>query len=262
MIKKEMVTYLLDYLIKENPQFRSIVVPSDLAGQETLLRALLNVRPPMAVSSSFLTIQNDYLQLKKAERVVVFLNHLQPTSADKRLYIWKGDITRLKADAIVNATNHRMLGCFQPLHDCADNAIHTYAGVQLRLDCYKLMQEQGHDEPTGMAKITPAYNLPAKFVLHTVSPTITINGYLTPADAALLAKSYLSCLSLAEKNQLTSVALPALVTDNSTHFINQNAAKIAIQTTKDFLEHSHFVNKVIFNVDEDEALTLYQQLLN
>ncbi|WAW99900.1 protein-ADP-ribose hydrolase [Streptococcus gallolyticus] len=261
MTKKEMVTYLLDYLIKENPQFRAIDVPSDLAGQETLLRALLNVRPPMAVSSSFLDMQNNYLQLKKAERVVVFLNHLQPIPTDDRLYVWKGDITRLKVDAIVNAANRRMLGCFQPLHDCADNAIHTYAGVQLRLDCYKLMQEQGHDEPTGTAKITPAYNLPAKFVLHTVSPAI--NEHLTPIDEDLLAKSYLSCLTLAEKNRLESVALSSLATaDDEVHFINENTARIAIQTAKDFLEHSQFVNKIIFNVDEDEELNLYQQLLN
>ncbi|WP_446813487.1 protein-ADP-ribose hydrolase [Streptococcus macedonicus] len=260
MTKKEMVTYLLDYLIKENPQFRAIDVPSDLAGQETLLRALLNVRPPMAVSSSFLDMQNNYLQLKKAERVVVFFNHLQPIPTDDRLYVWKGDITRLKVDAIVNTANRRMLGCFQPLHDCADNAIHTYAGVQLRLDCYKLMQEQGHDEPTGTAKITPAYNLPAKFVLHTVSPAI--NEHLTPTDEDLLAKSYLSCLTLAEKNHLESVALSSLATDDEVHFINENAARIAIQTAKDFLEHSQFVNKIIFNVDEEEELNLYQQLLN
>ena len=117
MTKKEMVTYLLDYLIKENPQFRAIDVSSDLDSQETLLRALLNVRPPMAVSSGFLDMQDNYLQLKKAERVVVFLNHLRPIPTDDRLYVWKGDITRLKVDAIVNTANRRMLGCFQPLHD-------------------------------------------------------------------------------------------------------------------------------------------------
>ena len=260
MTKKEMITYLLDYLIKENPQFRAIDVSSDLDSQETLLRALLNVRPPMAVSSGFLDMQDNYLQLKKAERVVVFLNHLRPIPTDDRLYVWKGDITRLKVDAIVNTANRRMLGCFQPLHDCTDNTIHTYAGVQLRLDCYKLIQEQGHDEPTGTAKITPAYNLPAKFVLHTVSPAI--NEHLTPIDEDLLAKSYLSCLTLAEKNHLESVALSSLATDDEVHFINENAARIAIQTAKDFLEHSQFVNKIIFNVDEDEELNLYQQLLN
>ncbi len=260
MTKKEMVTYLLDYLIKENPQFRAINVPDDLSGQETLLRALLNVRPPMAVSSGFLNMQNDYLQLKKAERVVVFLNHLQPVPTDDRFYIWKGDITRLKVDAIVNDANRRMLGCFQPLHDCVDNAIHTYAGVQLRLDCYKLMQEQGHDEPTGTAKITPAYNLPAKFVLHTVSPAI--NEHLTPIDEDLLAQSYLSCLTLAEKNHLESVALSPLASDEDVRFINENAAKIAVQTAKHFLERSQFVNKIVFNVDDDKEFNLYQQLLN
>ena len=260
MTKKEMVTYLLDYLIKENPQFNVIDVPNDLVGQELLLRALLNVRPPMAISSNFLAIQDDYLQLKKAERTVVFLNHLQPVPTDNRFYVWKGDISRLKVDAIVNATNRQMLGCFQPLHDCADNAIHTYAGIQLRLDCYKLMQNQDYDEPTGTAKITSAYNLPAKFVLHTVSPTI--NEHLTPIDEDLLTQSYLSCLMLAEKNQVESVALSSFTAENKVQTSNEAAATIATQTTKDFLAHSQFVNKVIFNVDTDEELTLYQQLLH
>lgn len=259
MTKKEMVNFLLDYLIMENPQFKAIDVPEDLPGQEALLRALLNVRPPMAVSTRFLIMQNDYLQLKKAERVVVFLNHIQPLATDDRLYVWKGDISRLQVDAIVNMANRQLLGCFQPLHECADNTIHTYAGVQLRLECYNLMKDQGHDEPEGSAKITPGYNLPAKFILHTVGPAI--NEHLTESDADLLAQSYLSCLTLAEKNQLESVALASLATNHDKHFVNEDAARIAVNTVKNFLAQSKHVKKIIFNVAEDDEVALYQELL-
>lgn len=258
MTKKEMVTYLLDYLIKESPQFRSLDIPNDLANQETLLRALLNVRPPMAVSDSFLTIQNDYLQLKKAERVVVFLEHLNPLPTDSRFYIWEGDITRLKVDAIVNIANHRMLGCFQPLHDCLDNTIHTYAGVQMRLDCYKLMQEQESDEPVGTAKITPAYNLPAKFVVHTIAPTIT--KQITSSDEQAMRQCYLSCFTLAEKNHLETIAVPSLVTNHKEPINNKIAINIAVQTAKKFMAHSQSIAKIIFNATEEAVL--YQQLLN
>ena len=242
MTKKEMVSFLLDYLIMENPQFKAIDVPDDLPGQETLLRALLNVRPPMAVSTRFLIMQNDYLQLKKAERVVVFLNHLQPLATDDRLYVWKGDISRLQVDAIVNTANRQMLGCFQPLHECTDNTI------------------QGHDEPEGSAKITPGYNLPAKFILHTVGPAI--NEHLTESDADLLAQSYLSCLTLAEKNQIESVALSSLATNHDKHFINEDAARIAVNTVKAFLDQSQSVKKIIFNVDQDDEAAIYHELLH
>lgn len=260
MTKKEMINFLLDYLIMENPQFKAINVPDDSPGQEALLRALLNVRPPMAVSTRFLIMQNDYLQLKKAERVVVFLNHLQPLATDDRLYVWKGDISRLQVDAIVNTANRQMLGCFQPLHECTDNTIHTYAGVQLRLECYNLMKDQGHDEPEGSAKITPGYNLPAKFILHTVGPAI--NEHLTESDADLLAQSYLSCLTLAEKNKLESVALSSLATNHDKHFINEDAARIAVNTVKAFLDQSRYVKKIIFNVDQDDEAAIYHELLH
>ena len=213
MTKKEMVSFLLDYLIMENPQFKAIDVPDDLPGQETLLRA-----------------------------------------------VWKGDISRLQVDAIVNTANRQMLGCFQPLHECTDNTIHTYAGVQLRLECYNLMKDQGHDEPEGSAKITPGYNLPAKFILHTVGPAI--NEHLTESDADLLAQSYLSCLTLAEKNQLESVALSSLATNHDKHFINEDAARIAVNTVKAFLDQSQSVKKIIFNVDQDDEAAIYHELLH
>ena len=211
MTKKEMVTYLLDYLIRKIHNLEQLMCLVTWIVKKHYCVLFLTFVHQWRFLSGFLDMQDNYLQLKKAERVVVFLNHLRPIPTDDRLYVWKGDITRLKVDAIVNTANRRMLGCFQPLHDCTDNTIHTYAGVQLRLDCYKLIQEQGHDEPTGTAKITPACNPPAKFVLHTVSPAI--NEHLTPIDEDLLAKSYLSCLTLAEKHHLESVALSSLATD-------------------------------------------------
>lgn len=260
MTKQEMVNYLLGYLLKEKSQYKAIHIPEDLSGQESLLRALLNVRPPMATSRHFLSVQNDYLQLKAAERVVVFLNHLHTVPNDERFYVWKGDITRLKVDGIVNTASRHLLGCFKPLHNCSENAIHTYAGVQLRQDCYNLMEQQPYEEPTGTAKITPAYNLPAKFVLHTVSPNLS--GPLTPMSKDLLTQTYLACLGLSEKNQLESVALPAINSSKDPHFVDENVAEVAVQTTKQFLEQSHFVKKVIFAVNNDKERHIYQKLLN
>ncbi len=259
MTKQEMVAYLLKYLIDETPQFDNLEIPKDLFEQEKVLHALFNTRPPMSVSANFLDMQNQYLQLKKAEKVVVPLSHLIPQEKDSCLYIWQGDITRLGVDAIVNAANKKMLGCFQPLHVCVDNAIHTYAGVQLRLDCYKLLQEQGRDEPFGSAKITPAYNLPAKFILHTVGPIV--NGTLTQKDKNLLIESYLSCLVLAEKNRLESIAFCCLST-GIFHFPQKEAAQIAVQTVTKFLKTSRHIKKVVFNVYKDEDSIIYHDLLD
>ena len=146
----------------------------------------------------------------------------------------------------------------KPLHDCVDNAIHTYAGVQLRQACFELILEQGYEEPVGMAKITPAYNLPSAFVIHTVGPKIVDQP--TQIDEDLLAKSYLSVLALAEKNNIESIAIPCLSTGDF-NFPKQEAAKIAIQTVKTFIDESSIIKKVIFNVFDDENLAIYQKLL-
>lgn len=167
-----MITYLIGELKKENLELHDLIVPEELEEKQKLLRALFNTRKPMAASTQFLTIQDLYLQVRKGERGIVQLNSLQSIPQDKRIYLWKGDITRLEIDAIVNAANKTLLGCMKPLHNCVDNAIHTYAGVQLRQACFELILEQGYEEPVGMAKITPAYNLPSAFVIHTVGPKL------------------------------------------------------------------------------------------
>ncbi|VTY16141.1 Protein-ADP-ribose hydrolase [Streptococcus salivarius] len=258
MDKDAMITYLIGELKKENLELHDLIVPEELEKKQRLLRALFNTRKPMAASTQFLTIQDLYLQVRKGERGIVQLNTLRPISQDDQIYIWKGDITKLEVDAIVNAANKTLLGCMKPLHDCVDNAIHTYAGVQLRQSCYELILEQGYEEPVGMAKITPAYNLPSAFVIHTVGPKI--ENQPTQIDEDLLAKCYLSALALAEKNNIESIAIPCISTGDF-NFPKQKAATIAIQTVKDFIKDSTTVKKVIFNVFDDDNLSIYQELL-
>ena len=250
MDKDAMITYLIGELKKENLELHDLIIPEELEEKQKLLRALFNTRKPMAASTQFLTIQDLYLQVRKGERGFVQLSSLQPIPQDDRISLWKGDITRLEVDAIVNAANKTLLGCMKPLHDCIDNAIHTYAGVQLRQACFELILEQGYEEPVGMAKITPAYNLPSAFVIHTVGPKIVDQP--TQIDEDLLA--------LAEKNNIESIAIPCLSTGDF-NFPKQEAAKIAIQTVKTFIDESSIIKKVIFNVFDDENLAIYQKLL-
>ncbi|MFR2057403.1 MAG: macro domain-containing protein, partial [Streptococcus salivarius] len=149
MDKDAMITYLIGELKKENLELHDLIIPEELEEKQKLLRALFNTRKPMAASTQFLTIQDLYLQVRKGERGFVQLTSLQPIPQDDRIYLWKGDITRLEVDAIVNAANKTLLGCMKPLHDCVDNAIQTYAGVQLRQACFELIVEQGYEEPVG-----------------------------------------------------------------------------------------------------------------
>ena len=171
----------------------------------------------------------------------------------------RNDITKMPVDAIVNAANSQMLGCFVPCHGCIDNAIHTFAGVELRLACAELMRQQGYPEPTGQAKITPAFNLPCRYVLHTVGPII--NGRVTKADEELLASCYRSCLALAAEHDLRSVAFCCISTGEF-HFPNQEAAEIAVRTVREFLEQqTTSVERVIFNVFKDLDAAIYRRLL-
>ena len=258
MDKDAMITYLIGELKKENLELHDLIIPEELEKKQKLLRALFNTRKPMAASTQFLTIQDLYLQVRKGERGFVQLSSLQPIPQDDRIYLWKGDITRLEVDAIVNAANKTLLGCMKPLHDCVDNAIHTYAGVQLRQACFELILEQGYEEPVGMDKITPAYNIPSACVIHKKKKKIVDQP--TQIDEDLLAKSYLSVLALAEKNNIESIAIPCLSTGDF-NFPKQEAAKIAIQTVKTFIDESSIIKKVIFNVFDDENLAIYQKLL-
>ncbi|MBQ5381319.1 MAG: macro domain-containing protein, partial [Ruminococcus sp.] len=169
MKQTERRVYLIEYLLAERGE--RIEIPNDAYNQKRLLRSLFNIRMPKETSEDFLQIQDVYLQEENRRKGITDIADLQPVQDD--IYLWQGDITTLRCDAIVNAANSQMLGCFRPCHGCIDNAIHTFAGVQLRRNCNEIMQKQGHNEPTGQAKITPAYNLPCKYVLHTVGPIVS-----------------------------------------------------------------------------------------
>lgn len=248
--------YLISALLKEQPQYSETEIPSKEQEQKTLLRSLLNIRMPRPVTDEFLTVQDAYLQEETRQKGITALSDLEPVQ--KGLYLWRGDITTLQCDGIVNAANSQLLGCFCPNHGCIDNAIHTFAGVQLRLACAKLMQKQGHAEETGRAKITPAYNLPSRYVLHTVGPIL--HGRLTGKDKALLAACYRSCLELAEQNGLKSIAFCCISTGEF-HFPNDKAAEIAIDTVKEYKAQMHSEIEVIFNVFKELDYNIYRALL-
>lgn len=249
--------YLLERLLAENPDYRHIPIPESREEQWRLLRSLFNVRPAAPIGKEFLEIQDDYLPGLIADRGIVDAAALPATAADPRLVLWRGDITLLKIDAIVNAANSRLEGCWEPCHACIDNCIHTFSGVQLRRRCHELMAEQGHEEPTGQAKITPGYNLPAKYVLHTVGPIVYRE--VTARDCALLASCYTSCLRLAAENGCRGVAFCCIST-GVFRFPKEKAAEIAVKTVVEFLNRDSSIERVVFNVFSPEDERIYQRL--
>lgn len=249
MTQEERRTFLIRALLAE----RGESTPAGAGEQKQLLRALLNVRPPMPASAEFLRVQDAYLREETARKGVTCLKNLNPVQDG--IYLWQGDITTLKCGAVVNAANAQMLGCFCPNHGCIDNAIHTFAGVQLRLECAKIMAAQGHEEPTGGAKITGAYNLPCKHILHTVGPIIS--GRVTPEDEQALEACYMSCLELARENEVKSVAFCCISTGEY-HFPNRRAAEIAIRT----VQKCRGDLEVIFNVFKYRDFEIYSELLS
>lgn len=256
MNQSEKRLFLIQSLLKERPEYRDLSIPSESDSQRQLLRGLMNIRAPQRTDAEFLKTQDAYLQGETAAKGITDIAGLTPIQPG--LYLWQGDITTLKCDAIVNAANSGMTGCYIPNHRCIDNAIHTYAGVELRLACAELMEQQGHPEPTGQAKITPAFNLPCRYVLHTVGPII--DGRVTKEDKELLASCYRSCLELAAENGLESVAFCCISTGEF-HFPNDLAAEIAVRTVKEFLKKQTSVKKVIFNVFKDLDKAIYEKLL-
>ena len=254
MKQTERRVYLIEYLLAERGE--RIEIPNDAYNQKRLLRSLFNIRMPKETSEDFLQIQDVYLQEENRRKGITDIADLQPVQDD--IYLWQGDITTLRCDAIVNAANSQMLGCFRPCHGCIDNAIHTFAGVQLRRNCNEIMQKQGHNEPTGQAKITPAYNLPCKYVLHTVGPIVS--GRLTEEHCELLKSCYLSCLKLAEENGVDSIAFCCIST-GVFGFPKREAAKIAVDTVKRYKEENHSDIKVIFNVFKDDDYAIYNEIL-
>ena len=256
MNQSERRLFLIQSLLKEKTEYRDIDIPAEPESQRQLLRGLMNIRAPQNADEDFLKMQDAYLQGENAAKGITDVADLTPVQPG--LYLWQGDITTFKCDAIVNAANSGMTGCYIPNHRCIDNAIHTFAGVELRLACAELMAKQGHPEPTGRAKITPAFNLPCKYVLHTVGPII--DGRVTRRDRELLAACYRSCLELAAENGLESVAFCCISTGEF-HFPNELAAQIAVETVKQFMNRKTSVKKVIFNVFKDMDKKIYARLL-
>ena len=255
-----LIQKLNEMLLSEQPAYRTqaALVEKTEKAQRDLLRALMNVRPPRPLSEEFLRMQDALLSAERKVRGVVDVMTLPAVPSDARIVLWQGDITRLNADAIVNAANSALLGCFIPYHRCIDNAIHSAAGLQLRAACEELMKRQGHPEPTGAAKITAGYNLPARHVLHTVGPIV--HGTLTEEHRQLLASCYRSCLTLAAKNGLKSVAFCCISTGEF-HFPNDAAAEIAVREVRAFLAENTSVERVVFNVFKDADLHIYERLL-
>lgn len=256
MKQSERRIFLIKSLLQERTEYRDISISADTEQQKQLLRALMNVRAPQQIGTEFWRIQDEYLKYEIAAKGITDVAELTPVQ--QGIYLWQGDITTLKCDAVVNAANSGMTGCYIPNHRCIDNAIHTFAGMQLRLVCENLMEQQGYPEPAGGAKITPAFNLPSKYVLHTVGPVIS--GKVKKYERELLASCYRSCLELAAKNKLESVAFCCISTGEF-HFPNELAAEIAVQSVKDFFRLQTGVKKVIFNVFKDLDKNIYQKLL-
>lgn len=255
-----LIQKLNEMLLSEQPAYhaQAAQVEETQAAQRELLRALMNVRPPRPLSEEFLRMQDELLAAERETRGVVDVMTLPAVPSDARIVLWQGDITRLNADAIVNAANSALLGCFIPCHRCIDNAIHSAAGLQLRAACAALMERQGHPEPTGAAKITAGYNLPARHVLHTVGPIVS--DALTEEHRQLLASCYRSCLALAAKNGLKSVAFCCISTGEF-HFPSAAAAEIAVREVRAFFAEKTSVERVVFNVFKDADLHIYERLL-
>ncbi len=268
MTQTERLLFLINYLLNENSKIGSVEIPVRDMERKRLLRSLMNIRPPEKVSKEFLEVQDAYLQEECVRKGIISLSDI--SLVQPGIYLWQGDITRLSVDAVVNAANSAMLGCFVPCHGCIDNAIHSAAGVELRLECSRIMEKQktegnssvkkgcSMEEPTGKAKITKAYNLPCRYVLHTVGPIIY--GELTQNDCDLLSDCYRSCLELATAYQLKSVAFCCISTGEF-HFPNEKAARIAVQTVRDYQKKNENGLEVVFNVFKDCDYQIYRKLL-
>lgn len=256
MNQSERRLFLIKYLLGENENYKKKQIPKNEEEQFKLYRSLVNVRMPYPIGEDYLKVEDEFLKEEIEKRGVTHLSDLSEIQRD--IYLWRGDITTLDADAIVNAANSQMLGCFSPCHACIDNCIHTFAGVRLRLKCNELMTAQGHSEPTGMAKITPAYNLPSKYVIHTVGPII--NGMLWEKDKELLASCYKECLKAADENNLKSIAFCCIST-GVFRFPNEEAAKIAVKTVKKYKAETNSSIKVIFNVFGEKDERIYKSIL-
>ncbi len=255
MTQKKRLELLLHFFLQEQPYIREIPLPPTIPEQKRLLRGLVNRRPPQSVPEEILALEDAYLQEELQGKITDF-HSLSPR--EERIYLWQGDICTLKIDGIVNAANSGMLGCFYPNHSCIDNFIHSFSGVRLRLACAEIMEKQGTPEETGKAKITQAFNLPSKFILHTVGPIV--HGTLENSHKQALISAYQSCLTLATKNSLDSLAFCCISTGEF-HFPQEEACEIAVSQVRNYLKTQDQNLKVVFNVFKDEDLKLYEEKL-
>jgi O-acetyl-ADP-ribose deacetylase (regulator of RNase III) len=268
MNKIKQIDFLIKELINQEERYKGLEIPEDYNGKRKLLRSLMNVREPYESSQEFIKVQDEFLKNESIEKGTVelkdlaTLNETFPNKSNKhgdKITLWQGDITSLKVDAIVNAANNQMLGCFVPCHACIDNAIHSVSGIQLRLECNEIMNKQGFLEPTGTAKVTGAYNLPCKHVIHTVGPII--DGPLTDEDCSKLESCYKSCLQVAIENNIKSIAFCCISTGEF-RFPKDKAAEIAIKTICDFLDdNNEKIERIVINVFKEEDFQIYKNLL-
>ena len=255
MNQTERRIFLIKHLLAEHPNLQQ-EIPEDGTDQIRMLRGLMNIREPKPVSHEILAVQDAYLQEERSPEKVVHLADLEPVQPG--IYLVKGDITMLECGAIVNAANSGMTGCYMPNHRCIDNCIHTYAGMQLRWKCAQIMEEQGYPEPVGQAKITPAYNLPCDYVIHTVGPRV--KKELTEKHCAALASCYQSCLKIADANHVGSIAFCSIST-GVFRFPKDRAAEIAVRTVLNYKKETGSDLKVIFNVFLAQDANYYRKLL-
>lgn len=254
---QQQLDFLIKHLIDERDE--EISIPNDIDDKKLLFRSLVNVRPPLEVSDEFLHVQDEFLTNETLNKNLTSAKDI--TEVKGKLALWQGDITTLKVDAIVNAANSKMLGCFIPLHNCIDNVIHSSAGIQLRQECSEIMRMQGNDEEVGKAKITGAYNLPSRHVIHTVGPAIPYGAEPSIDDCEKLASCYTSCLELASHEGLKSIAFCSIST-GVFNFPQQKAAEITIKTVENYLnENESSLEKVIFDTFSDNSYMIYKNLL-
>ena len=262
--QEERLDYLVEAFKADSGEYKDLETPEDTDGKKTILRSLMNIRMPRSLPEDVIRIQDEYLKERAEQKGIVKVSKI-PEIRDG-LSIWQGDITRLAVDAIVNAANSQMLGCFVPMHTCIDNCIHTFAGVQLRAECSRQMNllrmryGRNYEQPTAVPMLTDGYNLPAKKVIHIVGPIV--GGRLTPALEKDLENCYRNTLDLCAENALRSVAFCCIST-GVFRFPNQRAAEIAVKTVTEWMAgHPGIVERVVFNVFKEQDKIIYERLLS
>lgn len=259
MKQQERLLYLLEGLVAEYKEKNNehLDIPVSEEEQFILFRSLCNIRPAGGMSLEWMKIESEYLNILAHEKGIVTINDME--EREPQIYLWQGDITRLSVDAIVNAANNQLLGCFAPNHKCIDNEIHTFAGIELRMECARMTEYMEMPEKTGVARMTYGYNLPAKHVIHTVGPII--DEEVTDKERHELASCYRSCLQLANAYNLHSIAFCCISTGEF-RFPNEEAAQIAVHTVRTYLKESNSKIKVVFNVFKDIDYDIYDKLLS